>query len=135
MKRIVRIFIVESLVLYFVSQVTTGFVFEGGTTSLLITAAGLTLASLFIKPIINLLLLPLNLLTFGFFRFLTNAITLYLVALILKNNFSVNEFFFKGYHGTLIVIPSIGIPAGPFSYLAFSLLISFVSSVIYWLIV
>lgn len=134
MKRIIRIFIVESLVLYFVSQITIGLTFEGGTTSLLITAVGLTIASLFIKPIINLLLLPLNLLTFGFFRFLTNAITLFLVDLVLSQ-FSVGEFFFKGYHGTLIVIPSLGVPAGPLSYLAFSFLISFVSSIIYWLIV
>ncbi|SRR5258708_7349841 len=134
MKRIIRIFIVESLVLYFVSQITTGLTFEGGTTSLLIAAVGLTIASLFIKPIINLLLLPLNLLTFGFFRFLTNAITLFLVDLVLSQ-FSVGEFFFKGYRGTLIVIPSLGVPAGPLSYLAFSFLISFVSSIIYWLIV
>ena len=134
MKRIIRIFIVESLVLYFVSQITTGLTFEGGTTSLLITAIGLTAASLFIKPIINLLLLPLNLLTFGFFRFLTNAITLFLVDLVLSQ-FAVGAFFFKGYQGTLIVIPSLGVPAGPLSYLAFSFLISLVSSVIYWLIV
>ena len=134
MKRIVRIFIVEALVLYFVSQITTGLFFEKGTVSLLVTAAGLTIASMFIRPVINLLLLPLNLLTFGFFRFLTNAITLFLVDLVVSQ-FKVGQFFFKGYPGQLIVLPSIRLPEGPLSYLGFSFLISFVSTFIYWLIV
>jgi putative membrane protein len=133
-KRIVRIFIVEGLVLFAVSQITMGLYFRNGTPSLLMTAGALTLASLFVKPIINLFLLPLNLLTFGFFRFLTNAITLYLVDLVLKD-FAVGNFLFKGYSGHLIVIPSIGLPAGPLSYLGFSFLLSFVSGIIYWLIV
>ena len=133
MKRILRVFIVESIVLFFVSQITTGLIFKNGTSSLLYTAAFLALASLFVKPVVNLLLLPLNLLTFGVFRFLTNAITLFLVDLVLSQ-FTVNSFFFKGYHGNLFVIPSIGLPAGALSYLAFSFMLSFTSSIIYWLI-
>ncbi len=133
MKRILRIFIVESIVLFGVSQITTGLMFKNGTSSLLFAAFALSIASLFIKPVINLLLLPLNLLTFGIFRFLTNAITLFLVDLVL-NEFNVGAFFFRGYHGTLVIIPSIGFPEGALSYLAFSFLLSFTSSVIYWLI-
>jgi putative membrane protein len=132
-KRLLRIFIVESVVLYLITQITTGLVFENGVTGLFYTAFALSIASLFIKPIINLLLLPLNLLTFGVFRFLTNAITLFLVDLVLSQ-FSITSFFFKGYRGNLIVIPTLGTPSGPFSYLAFSFLISFVTTVIYWLI-
>ncbi len=133
MKRFIRIFVVEAVVLYFVSYVTTGLVFKNGTGSLIFTAFALGLASLFIKPIINLLLLPLNLLTFGVFRFLTNAITLYLVDLVLAE-FTVTNFFLKGYKGELVVIPSFGLPTGIFSYLAFSFLISFTTTVIYWLL-
>lgn len=133
MKHIIRIFIIEGVTLYLVSQITTGLHFANGTTDLIITAIGLTIASLFVRPIINLFLLPLNLLTFGFFRFLTNAITLFLVDLVL-NQFSIGGFFFKGYPGTLIVLPSVGFPAGPLSYLAFSFVISFITSIIYWLV-
>ncbi len=133
MKRFIRIFVVEAVVLYFVSYITTGLIFKNGTGSLFITAFALGIASLFIKPIINLLLLPLNLLTFGVFRFLTNAITLYLVDLVLVE-FTVTNFFFKGYKGELVVIPSLALPTGFFSYLAFSFLISFTTTVIYWLL-
>jgi len=133
MKRFLRIFVVEAVVLFLVSKITEGLNFQNGLVSLVITAIGLTGASLLIKPIINLLLLPLNLLTFGFFRFLTNAITLFLVDLVLVQ-FSVGGFFFKGYRGELIVIPSLHLPAGPLSYLAFSFFLSLSGSLIYWLI-
>lgn len=133
MKRFLRIFIVESVTLYLVTLITTGLLFKDGMSGLLETAIGLAIAALFVRPIVNLFLLPLNLLTFGFFRFLTNAITLFLVDLVLTQ-FSVGAFFFKGYPGTLIALPSVGFPAGPLSYLAFSFLLSLISSVIYWLI-
>ena|SRR5579859_4111443 len=133
MKRFIRIFVVEAVVLFLVSRITTGLNFQNGISSLIITAIALTVASLLVKPIINLLLLPLNLLTFGFFRFLANAITLFLVDLVLTQ-FNVGDFFFKGYRGQLIVIPSLRLPAGPLSYLAFSFILSFIGSVIYWLI-
>lgn len=134
MKRFLRIFVIEAITLYVASQLTTGLIFQNGTPSLLLTAVALAVASLFVKPIINLLLLPLNLLTFGFFRFLTNAITLFLVDLVL-NEFMITEFLFKGYRGSLIVIPSLKLASGPLSYLAFSLLISIVTTFIYWLLV
>lgn len=133
MKRILRIFIIESFTLYLVSQITTGLTFQNGPLDIILTGIALTIASLIVKPIINLLLLPLTLLTFGFFRFLTNVIMLFLVDLVLTQ-FSVGAFFFKGYDAKLIIIPSIRFPAGPLSYLGFSLLISFISSVIYWLL-
>lgn len=133
MRRIVRIFVVEAVVLYLSSLIASGLIFEKGIISLIETAIALTVASLFVKPIINLLLLPLNLLTFGVFRFLTNAITLFLVDLVLTD-FSVADFVFKGYKGALFVIPSLHFPVGPLSYLAFSFLISFISTIIYWII-
>ena len=133
MKRFLRIFIVESVTLYLVSLITTGLIFKDGTPSLLETAIALAVAALFVRPVVNLFLLPLNLLTFGFFRFLTNAVTLFIVDLVLTQ-FSVGEFFFKGYPGALIALPSVGFPAGVLSYLAFSFMLSFISSLIYWLI-
>ncbi len=133
MKRIIRIFVVEFIVLYLVSRITTGLSFQNGLTGLAITAGGLAVAALLIRPLINLLLLPLNLLTFGLFRWLANAITLFLVDLILPQ-FSVGSFFLKGFHSELVVIPDIGLPAGPLSYFAFSFLISLITTFIYWLV-
>ncbi len=134
MKRIIRIFVVETVVLLVVSKITSGLQFENGFISLIVTAVSLTLASLLIKPVINLLLLPLNLLTFGLFRWASSAITLFLVDLVLSE-FSLGSFVFHGYNSPLIVIPSISLPVGLLSYLAFSFLISFITSLIYWLVI
>lgn len=133
MKKLIRIFVVESVVLYFVSRITTGMVFQDGTLGLFIAAFALTVASLLIKPIVNLLLLPLNLVTFGLFRFLSNAITLFLVALVVPQ-ISIGEFVLKGLDSKLVVTPIVHLPAGPLSYIAFSLLISLITTIIYWLI-
>jgi len=133
-KRFVRIFVVETVVLLVVSRITSGLHFENGFISLIVTAVALTLASLLIKPVINLLLLPLNLLTFGLFRWASSAITLFLVDLVLTE-FNIGSFSFGGYNSALIVVPSITLPAGLLSYLSFSFLISFITSLIYWLLV
>ena len=132
MKRILRVFLVEILALYLVSTITSGLVFEKGWQSLMLAGLSLGTAAFLVRPAINILLLPLNLLTFGVFKFLTNAITLFLVDLILKE-FTVGSFLFLGLKTELFEIPSFGI-ASPLSYIAFSFVISFITSLLYWLV-
>jgi putative membrane protein len=82
MKTIIKHFIINTTSLYLVSLVISGIVFAQGTYSVLLAGIVLTLTSMVIKPIINILLLPINLITFGLFRWAGFAITLYLVTLI-----------------------------------------------------
>ncbi len=131
-KRVVRVFLIECIALYLVSKVTTGFDFEKGIVSLVITGAALGIAAFSIRPVINILILPLNLLTFGIFKFLTNAITLYIVDLVLKE-FNVGVFHFLGVKNALIDILAFSVPY-PVSYIAFSFAISLITSVLYWLV-
>lgn len=133
MKRILRVFVIEGFVLYLISQITTGLNFEGGIQGLIAASVALGIASFFVKPIINVLLLPLNLLTFGLLKFVGNAITLFLVDLVL-NQFKVGAFNFNGVTSPLIDIPSLAFPEGVLSYIAFSALISLVTTVIYWFV-
>ncbi|MBI1863714.1 phage holin family protein [Candidatus Woesebacteria bacterium] len=132
MKRVLRTFIIQSISLYIVSQIAQGMEFEKGFQSLVFTGLALTVASFLVKPIVNLLLIPINLLTFNLFRFVGNAITLYLVDLILPE-FRITVFHFTGLNSSLIFLPEIVI-IFPISYLAFSLLISIISGVLHWLV-
>ncbi|HEX6977473.1 MAG TPA: phage holin family protein [Patescibacteria group bacterium] len=132
MKRIFRVFLIESVALFLVSKITTGLDFEKGLQSLVIAGVALGIAAFFVRPVINILILPLNLLTFGIFKFLTNAITLYLVDLVLKE-FNVGGYHFLGLKQSLIDIPSFGVPY-PLSYIAFSFTISFITSILYWFV-
>lgn len=133
MKRIIRVFVVEILALYVVSQITTGLSFENGAQGLVIAGVGLAIASFLVKPIVNVLLLPLNLVTFGFFRWVGNLVVLYGVDHFLTQ-FGVGSFGFGGYQTNLFTMPSLHLAAGITSYIAFSLIISLIGTIIYWLI-
>lgn len=132
MKRILRHFVIDSVSIFLVSSVASGMVFEKGIETLLLTGLGLTIASLIAKPVINILLLPVNLITFGLFRWVAAVAVLYIVTLVVPG-FNIVNFNFGGYTSIWFDLPSIAF-TGFLAYLAFSFLHSLFSSFIYWLI-
>ncbi len=95
MRRIVRVFVIESFALFVASRLAEGMVFHEGATTFLWTGVALTIATFFVRPIINLLLLPLNVITFGLFKWVGHALTLYLITLVI-DNFEIVDFNFLG---------------------------------------
>lgn len=132
MKKIIRHYAVNTFSLWATSQVASGIIFGQGTKTLLIAGAGLMVASLFAKPVINLLLLPLNLISFGLFRWVSSAIMLYLVTLVIKE-FKIMEFSYPGLVNKWMDIPALHIE-GALAIIAFSFILSIFTSVIYWII-
>jgi uncharacterized membrane protein YvlD (DUF360 family) len=132
MKKIFRHFAIDTLTLYTVSLFTTGLVFEKGLTTILLAGAGLTVASLLARPVINLLLLPINLITFNLFKWVSSAIALYLVTLVVPG-FKIIHFYFAGMTSSLFSIPPFSL-GGILSYAAFAFIISFITSSIYWIV-
>jgi putative membrane protein len=131
MKRVIRHYIIETLSLYLVSNIALGMVFEEPTQTLLIAGAGLMAANFFAKPIINILLLPLNLVTFGFFRWVASAIALYLVTLIVPG-FKVAFFELPQYTSRWIDIPNMRFE-GVLAFIAFAFIMSLITSFMFWL--
>lgn len=131
MKTILKHFVIDTVSLYLISLAISGIVFQNGIQTLLLTGFVLMLTTLVVQPILNLLLLPLNLVTFGFFKWITYAITLYLVTVVVPG-FKLLDFVFAGYKSVWFSIPAISL-SGPLAFIAFSFLISFVSSVLYWI--
>ncbi len=132
MKRILRHFVIDSVSIFLVSSIASGMVFSKGIETLLLTGLGLTIASLIAKPVINILLLPVNLITFGLFRWVSAVAVLYIVTLVVPG-FLITGFTFSGFSNIWLDIPSIAF-AGFLAVAAFSLLHSLISSFIYWLI-
>lgn len=132
MKRLLRHFVIDTYALWLTSRVASGMLFEKGFMTLFLAGIGITLVSLFAKPIINLLLLPLNLLTFGFFRWVGSAIILFLVTLIVKD-FKILYFTYSGLSNKWLDIPVLHFK-GFLAFVAFSFIISVLTSFIYWLI-
>ncbi len=131
MKTVLKHFIINTVSLYVVSLVISGIIFAEGTYSVLLAGIVLTLTSLVLRPVINILLLPLNLITFGLFRWVGFAVTLYLVTLIVPG-FKLVNFVFKGFSSSWINIPAISLN-GVLAFIAFSFLISLIASVGYWI--
>ncbi|MCX6705077.1 MAG: phage holin family protein [Candidatus Woesebacteria bacterium] len=131
MKTILKHFLINTVSLYLVSLAVSGIVFAEGTYSILLAGLVLTLTTLIIKPIINILLLPINLITFGLFRWAGFAITLYLVTLIVPG-FKLMNFIYNGFSSYWFTIPGISL-SGFLAFLAFSFLISLIASIGYWI--
>lgn len=133
MKRILRSFLIEIGTFYLISQIASGIIFQNGIEGLIVAGVALTIATFLVKPIINILLLPINLLTFGLFKWLSQAVTLYIVDLILPQ-VSIVSFDFVGLTSKWIDIPAVHLDSIVLVYIAFSLLLSVISGIIYWIV-
>lgn len=132
MKSLLRHYVIDTFALYLASTVTSGLVFTQGIKTLLLAGIGLMAASLLVRPLINILILPLNLITFGLFKWVSSAVALYLVTLIVPG-FSIANFVFLGLSSEWLSIPGFSLH-GVFAYVGFSFFISLITSFMYWLI-
>ncbi len=131
MRTLTKYFIIDTISLYLVSQAVTGIVFAEGIYTLLLAGLVLMAATTVVKPVLNILLLPLNLVTFGLFKWVTYAVTLYVVTLVVPG-FKLADFIFNGYSSYWFSIPHISLN-GILAFIAFSFAISLVSSVLHWI--
>lgn len=131
MRTVIKHFIIDTITLYLISQAVGGMIFTQGAYTILLAGFVLMLATNIVKPIINILILPINLVTFGLFKWVTYAITLYLVTLVVPG-FHLGDFVFNGFTSYWFSIPGIAIP-GVFAFIAFSFVISTISSILYWI--
>lgn len=106
MKRILRSLVINLGALILVSQAIAGFKISGGYQGILFTTAVLTGVNLAIKPLIRLLLLPINLITLGAFRWVANVFSLYLVTLLVPY-LEIFGFTFPGFSYQGFIMPEM----------------------------
>ncbi|MEK7521748.1 MAG: phage holin family protein [Patescibacteria group bacterium] len=131
MHRILRSFFIHAFAIWFVAKNFGGIDYGNSLQFLALGALALTIADGILKPLINLLLLPFNLVTLGLFRWVSGVITLY-IATTLVNGFSIIPFVYPGLKSAWFIIPQISF--GLFgAYIISAFLISFVSGWLFWL--
>lgn len=130
MRTLFKHYIIETLTLYLVSSAVSGIIFKNGLSTMFLAGFALMIISVIVKPVIHILLLPINLVTFGVFKWVAVVIALYLVTLVVPG-FEITNFSFAGYNSYWFYLPPIMI-TGVLAFVAFSFLISFVSSIISW---
>jgi putative membrane protein len=132
MKGALRNIGIYSFSLFLLTQVLTGVKVSGGIATYIIGGAALSIMFVVIKPILGLITLPLNIITFGTFSFLINAIILYFLT-ILVPSISISSFVFKGFSFAGFVVPSVTLNTF-FAFIVASLFLSIFVGFLSWLI-
>lgn len=132
MRTILRSIGIYLLALYFIPQIVPGFTIEGGFVTLLIGSVVLAIMFLVLKPILNIISFPVNMLSLGLFSIITNAFILYLLT-ILVPNITVQPFSYPRTNISGFVIPHIFFNTF-FAYTYSAFILSCINSGIRWLI-
>ncbi len=90
---------------YATASLIPGFRLDPTWQSYLIAAVIFLLFNLLVTPIIKLLLLPINLLTLGLFRWLTQVIVIYLFD-VLYTGITLSAYYFNGFSSSVLALPA-----------------------------
>ena len=132
MKGFVRNVLFNAFSIFFLTQIMSGVRVTGGLPTYLFGGIALTLLLVLLKPILNILALPLNIVTLGFFSFLTNIIIFYLLTVIVPG-IAITAFNFPGLSYSGFVIPSFYFNV-IFAFLLVAFLQSLIVSFLTWLV-
>lgn len=107
MRYLIKKYIINTISIYTVSQIISSIVLQVGGLSLLYTSLILSILLLLVKPIINLIMFPINLITLNLTTWLINIIIVY-IWIILVPGIVINPWQFNGINlGLLILSPMI----------------------------
>lgn len=106
MKSILRRTFLNSLSLWLTSLVAAGLTINGGLMTLVIAGFIMFLIQKLIKPILQVITLPLNIVTFGLFSWVLNVVSLYLLTIFVRE-IKVSAFTFLGANLAGFIIPRL----------------------------
>ncbi len=132
MKTILRAIFLNLVTLYMVAMFYSGLAVVDKPITYLQASVVWTLLNKVVKPIIKLLLLPINLITLGLFSWVVNVITLFLLTYFIKG-VSILAYTFPGYSSQGFVIPQMSFNL-IISYVITSLILSLTHLTIIWLV-
>ena len=132
MKTVIRNIVFYSFSLFALTQTLSGVKITGGAETYLLGGVALSIIFLLIKPVLNLLTLPLNLVTLGAFSFLTNVIILYLLTVFVPK-IKITSFVFQGFSYAGFLIPKTYVNQ-IFAFIVCGLALSSIITFLTWLI-
>ena len=117
MKYLIRVFLFNVFAIWITSQIIPGFHVGGAWQAILFAGLVLSLLMLIVAPILKILFIPINIITFGLLSWFINVIVIYLLTLVVPD-VTVSEWTFSGIGWAGFVVPFMTV-----SYF-FSLIIS-----------
>lgn len=131
MKSIIRKILINFFSLFIIAKISGAIDYSDDFVVLLWASILLVFLNLIIKPLLNLILMPINLLTLGGFKWVINVVVLLLVSLFLVN-FKILEFSFPGFSFGGFTLPSLHLPFF-WSIFLVSFLIEIITSAFSWI--
>jgi putative membrane protein len=132
LKSLIRSLVITAIGIYLVTLLIPGIRVSGGWQSYAWAAAALTIFNATVKPIANLLLLPINLLTLGMFRWVVNVFILWLVPAFVKE-VTILPFAFPGYNAAGFAAPAMNLSVF-WTAAAGAFILSIVTGVMEWIL-
>jgi putative membrane protein len=123
MKKLLRFILIFIFALVAENQVWGNLIFQNQIATLLKVAVVLSVFELLLKPVVKILLLPINILTLGLFRVVINTLGLYLATFLLADfnlqnidfvsqiwqGFTLPPFHFANFFAYLVTSLTIGL--------------------------
>ncbi len=122
---------INVIALHIVMYLFTGLSISGGFWSIVVASILLTVGFRVLRPVLNIITLPLNVITFGLFQLLTIAFIVFLITLIYPQ-LIISAFEFQGLQFFGIIIQRFYVTLF-LSYIIISGTIYFVNKAIVWL--
>jgi putative membrane protein len=132
MKSLLRNTLFNAFSIFIISQAISGMRVSGGLITFLFGGLALTILFLVLKPILNILALPLNIITLGLFSFLINVALFYILT-VLVVGISVTSFTFPGLSFAGFIVPKIYLNTF-FAFVLVAFMQSVIVSFLSWLI-
>lgn len=118
---------------YIAFKILSGVVtYPGGFHTLVLVAIAVALGNLVVRPIINLLLLPIHLVTLGLFRWLVNLLILFAVIRFIPG-IGIHAFTFPGLDLQYLLIPRLHFSAFG-AFVVTTLVMATTFHLLYWLL-
>lgn len=131
MKYLLRRIFIYTFALFLLPLLVSGVTVTGGFWTLLLCGFVLSLLFLVLKPILNLLTLPANIMTLGLFSVFNSAIILYLLT-VFVGSVSIEAFTYPRTDFFGVIIPTLAFNTF-FAYIYTAFVLSFIDSFLSWL--
>lgn len=128
MKYLLRLFLFQIVGLWFTTEIIPTIVVIGNWQTLVISGIVLGLLMLIVKPVLRILFLPINFLTFGLLSWFINVVILFILTIIMPQ-VQVREWTFPGLNFSGFVVPAMHLNY-LLSLIASTLLITFITDVL-----
>lgn len=108
MKHLIRMFLFNVFALWLTSEWIPALVAPGGWQTILFAGFTLSLLMLIVAPLLKILFIPINIITFGLLSWCINVIVIYLLTVFVPE-IQIRPFVFQGGSWSGFVIPSMSI--------------------------